>query len=79
MFKSWYSYTELKEELFKGNSNLDKTEIVTALDFMESESHDWANFGMKGKFIFSTKEEKLQWLLKDWINCIMSLMVMILY
>lgn len=58
--KHWYSYTELREELFREESLLVKEEIVIALDHMEANGHDEADFGFAGRFIFSRKKQEIE-------------------
>lgn len=60
--KEWYTKSELINELFYDFSVLKDEEIVKALDDIDENDTDVANFGIFGEFIFSKKKERvLQW------------------
>ena len=58
--KHWYSYDELRDELLRESSHLNQNDILLALNYMEENGHDEADFGIMGRFIYSRKKQELE-------------------
>ena len=58
--KTKFTYFELRRELLNCTTRLIPEEIVLALDIMEKNNHEIAEFGIGGSFMYSMGIEEIK-------------------